>query len=439
MPIDVSEYYPKGEAAAAAATRALTDHAAGMVGSRILGIASQVRAMQAEGTEICNLTIGDFSPAQFGIPESLRRAIGEQLAAGDTNYPPADGTPELRRAIVDFYERELGVRFPVESVIVGSGARPPLYVTLACLLEEGDTYVYGLPTWNNEYYAYLNRAEVVTIPTSPETDFHLTAELLAPHLATARVLHINSPLNPCGTCIDGAVLKQICEDIVAENRRREADGRKALVLLYDMVYWMLTFGETRHHHPVGLVPEIAPYVVYVDALSKNFAGTGLRVGWGIAPPYLQPKLKALIGHTGAWAPRPVQSAAAWFLGQPEEVHDYVDAFKVKLQARLDLIYSTFERMQAGGLPVEAIPPQGAIYLSIRVNLVGLSKPGGGTFDTNEAIREYLLHEARIAVVPFRAFGLEGENGWFRMSVGAVSVEALGEALGRLEAAVRAVC
>jgi len=439
MTIDVSEYYPSGEAAAAAAARTLTDQAAGMAGSRILGIASQVRAMQAEGTEICNLTIGDFSPAQFTIPKALGRAISERLAAGDTNYPPADGTPELRRAIVAFYERELGVRFPVESVVVGSGARPPLYVTLACLLDEGDTYVYGLPTWNNEYYAYLNRAKAVKIPTTPESGFHLTPALLAPHLSEARVVHLNSPLNPCGTCIDESALKGICEAIVAENRRREAGGRKALVLLYDMVYWMLTFGEAKHHHPIGLVPEVAPYVVYVDAISKNFAGTGLRVGWGIVPPYLQPKFKALLGHTGAWAPRPVQSAAAWFLGQPEEVHDYIDAFKVELQARLDLIYSNFERMKADGLPVEALQPQGAIYLSIRVNLIGRGKPGGGEFTTNEEIREYLLQEARIAVVPFRAFGLEGENGWLRMSVGAVGVDELGEALGRLEAAVRAVC
>lgn len=438
MTLDVSEYYPTGEDAEKAAAAALTEHARNMIGSRILGIASQVRALLAEGQEICNLTIGDFSPAQFGIPGVLSEAIGRQLSAGDTNYPPADGTPELRQAIVDFYERELGVRFPVSSVVVGSGARPPLFAALSCLLDAGDTFVYGLPTWNNEYYAYLNQARMVKLPTRPEDGFHLTPEALAPHLAQARVVHLNSPLNPCGTCISEESLAGICRAIVAENERRAAAGERAVVLLYDMVYWMLTYGESRHHHPVGLVPEVAPYVIYIDALSKNFAGTGLRVGWGVVPPYIQGKIKAFIGHTGAWAPRPVQSAAAWFLGQEDAIHDYLGGFRAQIQARLDAIYGAFSRMKADGLPVDAIGPQGAIYLSIRVDLAGRTGPDGRVFRTNEDIRQYLLSDARVAVVPFRAFGLEGEDGWFRMSVGAVGLQELEEALGRLETAVRAV-
>ncbi len=439
MIVDVTDYYPTAEAAEAAAVAALTERAYTMIGSRILGIAAQVRELKAEGMEICDLTVGDFSPAQFSIPAALSKAITDHLVAGDTNYPPSDGLPELRRAIADFYERELGVRFPVSSVVVGSGARPPLHAVLACLLDEGDAYVYGLPTWNNEYYAHLNGARMVTVPTTPEDGFQLTPELLAPHLSEARVVHLNSPLNPCGTCITEQALAGICRMIVEENARRTAEGRKAVFLLFDMVYWMLTYGEARHHHPVALVPEVAPYVAYIDALSKNFAGTGLRVGWGIVPPYIQPKLKALIGHIGAWAPRPIQSAAAWFLGQPGLIEDYLAGFKAQLQARLDKIDKAFTAMNEAGLPVEAIGPQGAIYLSVRVDLVGRPSPAGGVFETNEQIREFLLKEARVAVVPFRAFGLTGEDGWFRMSVGAVGLDELDQALGRLEAAVRGVC
>ncbi len=437
MSLDVSEYYPAGEAAERAASAALTDRARHMLGSRILGIAAQVRGLLADGQAICNLTIGDFSPAQFGIPAPLSEAISRQLAAGDTNYPPADGTPALRRAVAAFYERELGLRFPVESVLVGSGARPPLFASLSCLIDPGDHFVYGLPTWNNEYYAYLSGARAVTVPTRPEDGFHLSPERLAPHLPRARVVHINSPLNPCGTCISERALAGICRAIVTENRRRAAAGERAVFLLYDMVYWMLTYRGARHHHPVRLVPEVAPYTITIDALSKNFAGTGLRVGWGIVPPYIQGKLKAFIGHTGAWAPRPVQDAAAWFLGQPEAVHSYLGDFRAQLQARLDTIYAHFSRMKAAGLPVDAIGPQGAIYLSIRVDLAGRRGPDGRVFQTNEDIREYLLSAARVAVVPFRAFGLEGEDGWFRMSVGAVGLEELEQALVRLEAAVRA--
>ena len=429
--------YPTGAAAQELAARSLNDLASNMLGSRILGIASQVKARIAEGEDICNLTVGDFSPAHFKAPSVLRERIADHVAAGRTNYPPADGTPELRRAIVGYYERRLGITFPYESVVVGSGARPPLYAAYASLLGPGDRLVYAVPSWNNEYYAYLNQAEAVILPTSPEDGFMPTLELLEPHLSTARVVHLNSPLNPCGTCIDGQELERICSAIVAENARRNETGEPALFLVYDMVYWELTFGDTQHHDPISVCPEMAPYTILIDAMSKSFASTGLRIGWGIVPPYLQGKFKALVGHMGAWAPRPEQHAASEILSDDRLIDDWLEGFKGAISERLDLIHTRFSAMEADGLPVKAIAPQGAIYLSINVNLVGRTTAAGVTLDSNEAVREYLLDEARTAVVPFRAFGLEGETGWFRMSIGACGVDELGRALDRVEAAVRA--
>jgi aspartate aminotransferase len=438
MTINPQSLYPSGAAAQTAATAAFTDMAASMQGSRILGIAAQVEGMIAEGCDICNLTVGDFNPKHFPIPESLSAQIGAHLTAGQTNYPPADGMPELRKAIAAFYARELGVAFPVESVVVGSGARPPIYAAYKLFLDPGDTLTYAIPSWNNEYYAHLNQTKVITVQTAPEQRFMPTLAQLAPHLQATRVLHLNSPLNPCGTCIEEKALREICEAIVAENRRREATGEKSLMLLFDMVYWLLTFGE-KHAHPIGVCPEIAPYTVYVDAISKAFAGTGLRVGWGVVPPYLQGKFKALIGHMGAWAPRPVQLATADFLDNPAEMHSFLNPFRAQIKARLDCIYETFKRMEDDGVPVSAIPPQGAIYLSVHCELLGKTQPNGSLITSDEDMRLYLLQEARVAVVPFRAFGMEGETGWFRMSVGAVSQADLEAAMARLEAAIRRLC
>ena len=433
----IDAVYPTDEAAEKARLRTLNTLAANMAGSRILGIASQVRARVAEGQTICNLTVGDFSPAHFKAPVPLREKIAEFSHAGQTNYPPADGIPELKKAIVDFYAKRLGVRFPVGSVVVGSGARPPLYATYANVLSEGDLLVYAAPSWNNEYYAYLNGARTAVLQTRPEDGFMPTLKQIEPYLSEARLVHLNSPLNPCGTAIDEAALTDICRAIVAENARREAEGRPALVLVYDMVYWMLTFGDTKHVHPVGVVPEIAPYVVLIDAISKSFAATGLRVGWGIVPPHIQGKYKALVGHMGAWAPRPEQQATAWFLEQSDAVDAFMGEFIEAIGARLDLIHSRFEAMRASGLPVQALRPQGAIYLSIQIDLRGRRLPNGEVVETNEQVRQYLLDDARIAVVPFQAFGLEGDTGWFRMSVGAVGLDELREGLERLEQAVRA--
>ncbi|MED5373060.1 MAG: aminotransferase class I/II-fold pyridoxal phosphate-dependent enzyme [Myxococcota bacterium] len=433
---NITPPYPTGEAAAVARKAALSPLAAGMGGSRILAIAAEVRTMLAQGHTVCNLTVGDFSPEHFKAPEVFRQNLVEEVQAGHTNYPPSDGTPELKQAIVDMYKRRLGIEFPIESVFIGSGARPPLFSAYASFLDPGDVLLYAAPSWNNHYYTYLNQAEAVVIQTRSEDGFMPTLEQIRPHLSTARLLHLNSPLNPTGTCIGQQQIREIAQAIVDENRRREAAGEKSLLMIYDMVYWMLTYGDTEHHDPIREVPEVAPYVVYVDAISKNLAATGLRVGWGMCPPYLQTAFKALVGHTGAWAPRPEQLATASFFNDDDALQAWLDSFRGALQARLDLIHSRFEAMAADGLPVEAIHPQGAIYLSVRVDLLGRTLANGSTIHSSEDIRSFLLQEAGVAVVPFEAFGLEDAQGWLRMSVGAVGMEELAAGLDRLEQAIR---
>jgi aspartate aminotransferase len=194
---------------------------------------------------------------------------------------------------------------------------------------------------------------------------------------------------------------------------------------------MLTFGNARHETPVHAVPELARYTVFVDGISKAFAATGLRVGWCVGPRAVIAAVRDILGHVGAWAPRAEQVATAELLRDTPAMEEYLRAHKGRLQARLDKLHEGFSRMARAGLPVRDIPPQGAIYLSVKFDLIG--RRG---FQTNDQIRKYLLDEAGFAAVPFQAFGLSGENGWFRLSVGAVSVRDVEEALPRLEAALR---
>jgi aspartate aminotransferase len=228
--------------------------------------------------------------------------------------------------------------------------------------------------------------------------------------------------------MDPQVLKGIAQALVEENARRTDEP--PCMLMYDQVYWMLDSQDHPHASPVQLVPECAPYVIHIDAISKAFAATGLRVGWAVMPPYIQPKMKALIGHMGAWAARPEQQATAWLLNHPEEIEAYHKTMKAAVDARLNKLYNGIIAMRDQGLPVDAIAPQGAIYLSFRVDLVGRG------FESNEAIRSYILTEAGMAVVPFQAFDLPEDSGWFRISIGAVGLEELDGCLSRLEAAIR---
>src|SRR5438094_7903247 len=402
-----------------------------LIGSEILRIASEIRAAQARGDRICNLTVGDFSPGEFPIPEELRESVLRALRAGETNYPPSDGVLRLREAVREFYRARLHLEVPLEATLIAGGSRPVIFAAYSTLVEPGEVVVYPVPSWNNNHYCHLVGARGVPLTTRAEEGFLPTAAALQPHLKTARLIALNTPLNPAGTVLRPEEVRGIAEAVVSENRRRAGTGEKPLYLLYDQVYWMLTFGEARHETPVRLVPESAPYVIFIDGISKAFAATGLRVGWGVGPPAVIGAMRDFLGHVGAWAPRAEQVATAEVLRDAGAMDAYGRDFRAQLQARLDRLHDGFSAMHAAGLPVSDISPQGAIYLSVRFDLVGRRR-----FRTNDDVRSYLLEEAGFAIVPFQAFGLEGDSGWFRLSVGAVSVRDIDEALPRVRAALR---
>ena len=405
---------------------ALSSLARGLVGSEILKIAGEIRALCDKGRDICNLTVGDFAPKEFRSPFKLQELIADALAAGETNYPPSDGTKELRQAVLRFYKDESGLTFPLESILIACGSRPIIFAAYAAVVDRGDKVIYPTPSWNNNHYTYLSGGQPVEIVVGPETNFLPTAELLRPHVRDARLLCINTPLNPTGTVMAREEVEAIARLVVDENSRRTARGERPLFLMWDQVYWMLTFGENRHYAPQQLVPEVGQYTILVDGISKAFAATGLRVGWTAAPPYITARMRDILGHVGAWAPRPEQIAVAKFLGMPEEIASFHDYMIRELRLRLDKLYEGFEAMRADGLPVRAIVPQGAIYLSVQFDLVGR-----GGIRSNEEIRRLLLEKAGFAVVPFQAFGLKKEDGWFRLSAGAVSPAEIEAGLGRV--------
>jgi len=290
-----------------------------------------------------------------------------------------------------------------------------------------------VPSWNNNHYCHLVGGRGVAIETRVEHGFLPTADSLRPHLRSARLIALNTPLNPAGTVLSPAEVGRIAEAIAAENRRRDGAGEKPLYLLYDQVYWMLTFGSARHETPVHAIPEMSRCTIFVDGISKCFAATGLRVGWCIGPTAVIAAIRDILGHVGAWAPRAEQVATAELLRDPPAVDAYLREHRGGLQQRLDALHEGFARMAQAGLPVRDIAPQGAIYLSVQFDLIG--RRG---LRTNDQVRKYLLDEAGFAVVPFQAFGVKEDTGWMRLSVGAVSLADIERVLPVLKEAVSAV-
>ncbi|MDE3216971.1 MAG: aminotransferase class I/II-fold pyridoxal phosphate-dependent enzyme [Gemmatimonadota bacterium] len=415
----------------------LSHLAQGLIGSEILKIAAEVRELVSQGKPICNLTVGDFSPTEFRIPDRLARGVADNVAKGQTNYPPSNGVLELRKAVAAYYKRGLGLDYPVDGVMITSGGRPVIHAAYQVLVNAGERVVYPVPSWNNNHYASIVGARPVEIACDAGTNFLPTADMLRDAVRGATLLALNSPSNPTGTMFTAEQLAAICDLVLDENARR-GPGERPLYVLYDQIYWALTFGGAEHVNPVGLRPEMARYTVFVDGISKAFAATGLRVGWGVGPADVVKSMSDLLTHIGAWAPRPEQMATGELLCAVDDIRAYHAAMLRDVQERLSLLADGIEQLRRDGFPVASTSPQGAIYLSARFALHGKRTPDGETLDSNEGIRRYLLQSAGMALVPFQAFGQRDESGWFRLSVGAVSPADVRALVPRLRASLQAL-
>ncbi|MCX7879025.1 MAG: aminotransferase class I/II-fold pyridoxal phosphate-dependent enzyme, partial [Ignavibacteria bacterium] len=184
-----------------------------------------------------------------------------------------------------------------------------------------------------------------------------------------------------------------------------------------------------------LRPEMRHYTLFIDGISKSLAATGVRVGWAFGPKPIIDKMKNILGHVGAWSPKAEQVATARFLSQPDEVNSFLETFRNEILKRLDGFYQGFMQLKSEGFQVDAIPPQAAIYLTVNINLTGKTKPDGQIIHSASDITRFLLDEARIALVPFYAFGASTDSTWFRLSVGTCTVEDINDIISNLRSAL----
>ena len=405
-----------------------------LIGSEIIKIGNQVNELKAQGAEIANLTIGDLDSNIYPIPAGLKQNIQKAYADNLTNYPPANGLLSLRKAVAKDIKSRWNLDYSPEDILVSGGSRPLIYATFKTIVDEGDKVVYAVPSWNNNHYAYLTSANAVELEVTPEDNFLPTADVITPHLEDAVLLALCSPLNPTGTMFTKEQLSEICEAVIAENKKR-GEGEKPLYLMYDQIYAMLTFGDSEHFNPVSLYPELRDYTIYIDGTSKCFAATGVRVGWSFGPTKVIDRMKALLTHVGAWAPKPEQQAVAEFLDNTPAVNEFVNDFKGKIAHSLEVLHAGIQEMKSKNFAVDSIKPMGALYLTIKLDYVGKTTEDGKVLKDSTDLVFYLIEKAGVALVPFSAFGNSREMPWFRASVGACSVEDLQKMFPKLEAAL----
>ncbi len=408
-----------------------------LIGSEIIKLGNEVNERIRAGEKITNFTIGDFDPAVFPIPAKLLEEIINAYREGNTNYPVANGMAELRNAVAAWTERMHGLKYSPNEVLIAGGARPIIYGVYATLLDTGDKVIYPVPSWNNNHYCHLFGAKGVEITCSPENNFMPTAEEIRPFLKDAKLLALCSPQNPTGTVFTREQLEAICDLVIEENRRRKPD-EKPLYVMYDQIYGALLYNGMQHVDPVSLRPELRPYTVYVDGISKALAATGVRVGWAMGPAYIIDKMKSILGHIGAWSPKAEQIASARFLADETATDDFLGEFKKDVWARLHGIHQGFEQLRKEGFKVHCIEPKGAIYLTVQFDIKGMKTADGRTIETTDDVTAYILGEAKLAMVPFSAFGASKDSTWYRLSVGTCKTEGIDDLFLRLRAALSAL-
>ena len=405
-----------------------------IIGSEIIKLAGEVNEKIKQGEKIYNLTIGDFNPNEFPIPTELKQFIIDEYNANQTNYPAADGMLELRTAVSNLLKQRGGLDYKADEILIAGGARPVIYSIFKALVDPNDTVIFAVPSWNNNHYTYLNGATAVVIEATPEQNFMPSAADIKPHISKANFVALCSPQNPTGTVFTKEGLEEICDLILEENEKRDA-SQKPVYLMYDQIYWALTFGDVKHYNPVILRPEMRDYTIFVDGISKSLAATGVRVGWSMGPKFIIDKMKAILTHVGAWAPKAEQLATANYLNDLKSYDAFIDLQKEKINARLTGFYKGFQALKAAGFKVDAITPQAAIYLTVQFNLHGQKTANGTVLATTKDITKYLLDEAKLAIVPFSAFGASADSSWYRLSVGTCKLEDVDGAIANLKSAL----
>ncbi len=410
-------------------------HLAGtLVGSEIVKLGNAISERIRNGEKIYNFTIGDFDPQLFPIPAELEALIIQSYRDRNTSYPAAEGVLDLRVSVSRFIKEWEGLDYAPGEIQIASGGRPLIYTVFKAIVDKGDKVIYGVPSWNNNHYAHMTGGEHCVIECTADNDFMPTVEDVKKNIKGATLICICTPQNPTGTTLSKNTLSAICDLILEENNQRGA-GDKKLYLMFDQMYWTLTYGSTVHYNPVAERPAMKEYTIFIDGISKVFAATGVRVGWALGPESIIAKMKALLSHIGAWAPMAEQKAVAKYLLQTDAIAAYLKFFKLEIEERLRSIHAGFIALKQKGYAVDSVSPQAAIYLTVKIDLSGKTTGAGNLLSTQADVTSYILSEAKLAVVPFSAFGAGAKNPWYRLSVGTCIKEEIPEMLGKLEAAL----
>ena len=349
----------------------------------------KVDALRAKGEDIVDFTIGE---PDFPTPAHIAQAGMDAINRGETRYTASTGTMALRKAIVEKLRHENGLDYKVENIIVGSGAKQVIFSAFAATINPGDEVIIPAPYWvSYPDMAALHGAHPVFVECPEEQGFKLTPAALEKAITPkTRWLVLNTPNNPTGAIYSHAELSALAKVL---------ESHPQILLMTDEIYEHFAYDGIKHACPAGINPALRDRTLLINGLSKAYAFTGWRIGYGAGPIELIKAINLLMSQSTSCASAVSQAAAVVALSGPQEsvrqnVADY--------ENRRDLMVKLLNAIPG----ISCRQPDGAFYVFPCVKgLIGRTNPAGKKMESDVDVMNFFLEFAKVATIDGSSYGL----------------------------------
>jgi len=355
--------------------------------SPTIAVTQKARELRAAGKDVIGLGAGE---PDFDTPNNIKNAAIKAIRRGDTKYTAVDGTPALKKAIIKKFKKENNLKYSNEEITVGTGGKQVLYNTFMATLNKGDEVIIPAPYWvSYPDIVLLAGANPVVIECSEQQSFKLSAKDLESKINTnTKWLILNSPSNPTGAFYSELELQNLAKILLKHPH---------VWIMCDDLYEHIIFDNLKFKNILQVDNKLRSRTFVVNGVSKAYAMTGWRVGYGAGPKELIKEISKIQSQSTTHTSSISQAAAIEALDNSEE---FIKKNKKIFQERRDLIYSKLKDFPL----LQVFLPQGSFYTYICCNdIIGKKKEDGTEITNDLDLSDYLLDEG-VAVVPGEAFG-----------------------------------
>ncbi len=378
--------------------------------SLTLAVSAKANELKAQGHEVIGFGAGE---PDFATPEHIAKAGKEAIDKGYTNYTPASGTKELKKAVQKKFKKDNGLNYDLNQIIISNGAKHCLFNTFQAILNEGDEVIIPLPYWVSfPEMVKLGGGVPTFVEAKEKNNFKMDIEDLKKAVnKDTKVLILNSPNNPTGCVYTREELEKIASLAV----------EKEFMIVSDEIYEEITYEDKEHVSIAALGENIKNQTIVINGMSKAYAMTGWRIGFAAGPHKIIKIMSDMQSHATSNPNSIAQYASrAGLEGPKEPIYDMVAAFR----KRRDYMVEKINEMPE----ISCTKPYGAFYAMVNIeNLFG-SRYKNQEIQGSMSFADLLLEAQKVAVVPGKAFG---RDEFVRLSY-ATSLEEIKEGLQRLE-------